>query len=111
MKFLLLSNVKLTTLNVLFRKTRLPQGSLLNEDQDVGAERRRVTSGSGKYDALVMDNLTKVNLSLVVLNQTCHPGMSNFLQLGHIGTKFDKSGTFKIIFMFILARGVSKAKM
>ncbi|XP_012935434.1 ATP-binding cassette sub-family A member 2 [Aplysia californica] len=42
------------------RQSRVSQTPQVGEDNDVAIERRRVTRGNGKYDTLVLDNLTKV---------------------------------------------------
>lgn len=40
--------------------------ALLNEDNDVAVERKRVLKGNGKYDMLVLENLSKVCIMKVV---------------------------------------------
>lgn len=42
------------------RQSRVSLASLTGEDKDVATERRRVLKGNGKYDMLVLENLTKV---------------------------------------------------
>ncbi|GFS22091.1 ATP-binding cassette sub-family A member 2-like [Elysia marginata] len=40
--------------------SRVSQTSLRDEDEDVATERKRVLKGDGKFDSLVLENLTKV---------------------------------------------------
>ncbi|XP_055898501.1 ATP-binding cassette sub-family A member 2-like [Biomphalaria glabrata] len=42
------------------RQGKVTHSSLAGEDKDVATERKRVLKGNGKYDALVLENLTKV---------------------------------------------------
>lgn len=46
--------------------------SLSDEDEDVAAERERITSGKGKDDILRLENLTKVSSDLKSLTRFRH---------------------------------------